>query len=273
MARSDSYAPRKPLVSPAAESVAGFLLTIAPVRTNPDFQPPPGGIAAELARMRAGPIGLARPLIVFAGWHAPSWPSAALARHLHGLVGGPESKTAGIGFPFCLSMTSAIARAVREVEARWPASDPHETTEVDVVGISMGGLIARAAAIPSPGRKRLSIARLFTLGTPHLGARLARFMPFDPLARAMRPGSEFLQRLDAALPQATFELVCYARLRDSWVGARNTAPHGSLPCWKPGPLVLSHQTITLDPLIRLDIARRLRGETPLSARASPPPSQ
>lgn len=223
--------------------------------------------------MRSVPIGLARPLIVVAGWHAPSWPSATLARHLHGLIGGPESMAAGIGFPFCLSMESAVTRAVQEVEARWPFTDPVSTTEVDVIGISMGGLIARAAAIPAHGRKRLSISRLFTLGTPHRGARMASLMPVDPLARVMRPGSKFLQGLDAALPDASYELICYARLRDSWVGACNASPQDRNPHWKPGPLLLSHQTITLDPLIRLDIARRLRSEPPLALRPTAPPSQ
>jgi hypothetical protein len=65
--------------------------------------------------------------------------------------------------------------------------------------------------------------------------------------------------------------VCYTRLRDSWVGARNTAPPRRDPIWTPGPLLLAHQTITLDPLIRTDIARRLRNEPPLAVRASPPP--
>jgi hypothetical protein len=133
----------------------------------------------------------------------------------------------------------------------------------------MGGLIARAAAIPAAGRKRVRIARLFTLGTPHRGARLAPYIPLDPLVRNMRPGSDLLKRLDGHRPD--YELRCYARLRDSWVGARNAAPAGTQPLWKPGPLIMSHQTISTDSLIRADIARCLRNEAPFAVQGSPSP--
>jgi PGAP1-like protein len=236
---------------------------------NPDFPLPPAGFRAEWARMRADPRPLPRPLVVLAGWRAPRFPSVNLARFLAGLSGAPASPTLAISFTFRLSMDAAVRRACDLVERRFPSASPADSTEVDLVGISMGGLIARAAAIPGSGRKRLRIARMFTLGTPHRGARMARLIPLDPLVRGMRPGSTFLSHLDGG-PLA-YELVCYTRLRDSWVGARNTAPHGSDPFWTPGPLLLSHQTISLDPLIRTDIARRLRGEPPLAVRASPPP--
>jgi len=236
---------------------------------NPDFQPPSDGFQAEWDRMRADPKPLPRPLMVLAGWRAPRFPSANLARFLADLSGAPASPALAVSFTFGLSMDAAVRRLCDLVERRFPSSSATDSTEVDIVGISMGGLIARAAAIAGPGHKRLRISRLFTLGTPHRGARMAALIPFDPLVRGMRPGSTFLSHLDNDRPG--YELVCYTRLRDSWVGARNTAPRGRDPVWTPGPLLLSHQTISLDPLIRTDIARRLRGEPPLAARASPPP--
>src|SRR5262249_49610350 len=133
------------------------------------------------------------------------------------------------------------------------------------------GLIARAAAAAGNGHRAVRIARLFTLATPHRGAKITRWLRPDPLTAAMRPGSAFLSRLDEALTNAEYELVCYTRLGDSWVGATRSAPHGRDPFWTPGPPLLSHQTITLDRLIRTDIARRLRGEEPLALRASTPP--
>src|SRR5690349_17675332 len=114
--------------------------------TNPDFQPPTHGLPEEWRRMRETPIGLARPLLVLAGWRAPRWPSAMLARRLSDLVGGPADRFAAMAFPLCMTFSAAVPRIARLVEERWPSREPDETVEVDVVGISMGGLIARAAA-------------------------------------------------------------------------------------------------------------------------------
>jgi hypothetical protein len=87
----------------------------------------------------------------------------------------------------------------------------------------------------------------------------------------MRTGSHFLGRLDEALPTSVYELVCYARTHDVMVGATNCAPPEQQPFWLHGPRLCSHVTMWADPLIRLDVARRLRGEEPLARRATPPP--
>ncbi len=192
-----------------------------------------------------------------------------LARKLHRLVG--SAQTLAIAFPLHFRFESAAAYAVRLISERFPSPDTGATVEVDVVGISMGGLIARLAATPRASSPRLRIARLFTLGTPHRGAKVAHLIRPDPTVRDMRPGSAFLQQLDDALPRAEYELTCYARLGDSWVGARNTAPPGQDPIWIRGPRFMSHVTISSDALIITDIARRIRNEPPLPVRASPPP--
>ena len=239
--------------------------------SNPDFLPPPRGVRAEFRRMAEHPVGLARPLVVLAGWRAPVWPAMFMAQHLSRLAGDSSRRAVALGFAHCMSFDTAVRRVTALVDRLWPSASLTETTEVDLVGISMGGLIGRAAAVPVPGRKRLRIARLFTLGTPHRGARIAPYIPLDPLVREMRPGSALLTLLDEGLAAANYELRCYARLHDSWVGALNTSPPGRDPFWKPGPLLLSHQTISGDSLIRADIARCLRGELPLATRASRPP--
>lgn len=146
----------------------------------------------------------------------------------------------------------------------------------------MGGLVARLAALAPEAREpfgiptelpRLNIARLFTLATPHRGASLAGIVALDAAARDMKPGSPFLRDLDAAEPDPRlYEMVCYARLRDAWVGATNTAPPGTNPIWVPTPARnLAHLTVSRDRRILLDIARRLRGEPPLALEPSPPP--
>ncbi len=60
------------------------------------------------------------------------------------------------------------------VDQKFPSSDPEVTTEVDVIGYSMGGLAARYAAMPATAvnlsKRRLQIGRLFTISSPHRGA-------------------------------------------------------------------------------------------------------
>jgi hypothetical protein len=242
---------------------------------NPDFRPPSAGFEAEWARMRANPRGLVRPLVLMSGWRAPRWAVAELARRLRGLAGADRAMVLPVSFALNWSFAGAVERAVRAVEARWPSGDQRETTEVDVVAVSMGGIVARAAACRdrlglggSDGAKRLRMARLFTLATPHRGAPLAERMPVDATARDMRPGCEFLGRLEGE--SRDYELVCYARLNDWWVGARNTSPPGVEPIWVDASSLLGHVTVTTDRLIRTDLARRLRGEEPLGGASRPP---
>lgn len=215
--------------------------------------------------MRADPKPPNRPLVVLGGWRTPITSAWLVGRRLRHLTGLPRHSLLAVDFLTCGSFEAAIARTLTRVERRWPSDDPHQTVAVDVIGISMGGLVARAAASTPPDgvRRRLRVVRLFTLATPHRGARLARHLAPDAAARDMRPGSVFLARLDSALSTAEYQLICYARLRDRWVGEENTAPAGMWPIWTDPPGLLSHQTITLDRLILTDVARRLRGEPPL----------
>lgn len=237
---------------------------------NPDFRTPPGGLRTEWERMRGSPTGLVRPLVVFSGYRAPTWPVQALAAQLRGLTGAPKEQVLTVGFVFCHTFESTCRRAAAKIEERWPSGDPERTVEVDVVGVSMGGIVARAAASScvNSGAKRLRIGRLFTMASPHRGATLANLVCVDGTARDMKPGCEFLSRLNGE--PSGHELVCYARLRDWWVGATNAAPPGQEPLWVDAPALISHQLITRDPLIRTDIARRLRGEESLGRPTRPP---
>ncbi|TVQ30881.1 MAG: hypothetical protein EA376_11495 [Phycisphaeraceae bacterium] len=162
------------------------------------------------------------------------------------------------------------------MEARWPSSDPEWTTEVDVVAVSMGGLVARLGATEAfaegeEGRKRLRIRRLFTMATPHRGAALADLLALDSAASDMKRDSLLLRALDEALPSSEYEIIPYARTRDWTVGASRAAPPDCEPIWVDGPAFLSHATIAMDGRILIDIARRLRGEWPLAFRGSAPP--
>ena len=64
---------------------------------------------------------------------------------------------------------------------------------IDLVGFSMGGLVARYYVQRLGGLARTS--HLITISSPHRGTRMA-FLSRTPGVRQMRPGSEFLKDLD-----------------------------------------------------------------------------
>lgn len=242
---------------------------------NPNFILDEAAIESERRRMLEEPTGLDRPLVVLAGWRQLPIGPRNLARRIESLTGADERQVLAISYPLAGDMQKIRRRVIERVEQRWPSPDPAGTIEVDVIGISMGGVVARSLALGNgagrePG-KRLRIARLYTLAAPHRGARLAEWIAPDRASRALKAGSEFLDELDAAHADADYELICYTRLRDFWVGATRTAPHGLQPIWTSPGFLFSHVTIGRDSRILLDIARRLRGERPLAAPGAPPP--
>ena len=69
----------------------------------------------------------------------------------------------------------------------------HGYLEFDAVGHSLGGLVLRRYLAVHP--EGPSIKRLVTVGTPHGGSELWRFMP-TKTGPQLRPGGEFLKSLD-----------------------------------------------------------------------------
>lgn len=74
------------------------------------------------------------------------------------------------------------------VEAKFGLRQP-----IDIVGFSMGGLVARDFLQRLGGNKR--VERLITIATPHNGTWTA-FLLGNAGARQMRPGSPFLKDLN-----------------------------------------------------------------------------
>jgi triacylglycerol lipase len=87
-------------------------------------------------------------------------------------------------------LANQLADFIRDA---FPAAQP-----VDLVGFSMGGLVARYYVQRLNGLDR--VRKLITISSPHKGTWTA-FLGRNPGARQMRPGSEFLQDLnrDAAI--------------------------------------------------------------------------
>ena len=215
--------------------------------------------------MQEQPRGLDRPLIVLGGIFDAGAGARDIADQIREIA-SLDSPIISVAFSRAYTFDECAARVIETVENTWPSDDLHQTIEVDVVASSMGGLVARHAARQPPdesGRKRLRIARLFTISTPHCGAVSSFNHPADQRISDMRPGSRFIQELNS-MP-GDYELYCYVLLNDGVVGEDYAAPPGCNPWWLANePLTSSHTKANDDVRILADIARRLRGEPPFS---------
>ncbi|MFI6930054.1 esterase/lipase family protein [Streptomyces sp. NPDC050287] len=79
--------------------------------------------------------------------------------------------------------------------------------QVDVVGHSLGGLIARYYVQRLGGDLR--VRTLVTLGTPHSGTRVMPLANAHPIVRQMRPGSELLEELTLPAPGCRTHFVSF----------------------------------------------------------------
>lgn len=226
--------------------------------SNPHYPQSDEEVEREWQRLAARPPHVpapARPVLVLAGYRAPQAQPRMIAEALHALCGASADDVLPLSYAWMgdpLHIACLVERAAR---ARFGIRP------VDVVGVSMGGLMARVLDTGLLG-PRLAIARAFTIATPHRGALMARVVRPDACAGMMRPGSPLLRALDAARPNSTMELVCYARLGDRWVGTRHCAPPGEDPIWSPGLAFGTHFVSAFDRRALVDIARRLLGLEP-----------
>ncbi|MDQ0932087.1 esterase/lipase family protein [Streptomyces turgidiscabies] len=78
---------------------------------------------------------------------------------------------------------------------------------VDIVGHSLGGLIARYYVQRLGGDLR--VRTLVTLGTPHSGTRVAPLANAHPIVRQMRPGSEVIEELRLPAPDCRTRFVSF----------------------------------------------------------------
>ena len=244
----------------------------APTRLNPSFPVTKSDARAALREMRSNGVPLTRPLVILGGFSDPGWAAFKVRSTVSKLFDRADrGRIIAVNFTGTGSFEQCRRRVIRAVNKRFPSDDPARTVEVDVIGISMGGLVARVAAEDAPpGEPRLRVARLFTIASPLRGARLASWhrVALTSMHRDMRAGSPLLQRLNARPPD--YPVVSYSRLNDGIVGAAYASPAGQGVWWLDNaPLEHSHWAALHDPRILADIARRLRGETPF---ATDPPA-
>ncbi|WP_030562274.1 esterase/lipase family protein [Streptomyces aureocirculatus] len=94
-------------------------------------------------------------------------------------------------------------------------------SRVDIVGHSLGGLIARYYAQRLGGDAR--VRTLVTLGTPHGGTRAVPLADAHPIVRQMRPGSDVVRELCEPAPDCRTQFVSFWSELDQLMDPVNTA--------------------------------------------------
>ncbi|MFJ8106912.1 esterase/lipase family protein [Streptomyces sp. NPDC096132] len=94
-----------------------------------------------------------------------------------------------------------LGRHIEEICARTGSG------RVDMVGHSLGGLIARYYVQRLGGDVR--VRTLVTLGTPHSGTRVVPLANAHPIVRQMRPGSEVIEELSRPAPGCRTHFVSF----------------------------------------------------------------
>jgi hypothetical protein len=238
---------------------------------NPSFAVSPRDAKDAIKAMAKDEKPLERPVVVLGGYQDIGiGPASFLPKFREAVGGGDDAPIVSVTYFFSGSFDDCRREVIKEVEKKFRSGDgADETVEVDVIGLSMGGIVARHAALARPGEKRLRIKRLFTISSPHRGAVRAALPTVHQLHRDLRSGSKFLRELEAAEEGEggrDYEIIPYVRLGDWIVGPENAAPRDAAAAyWVPNPpLNSAHWGAPLDPRIVADIARRLRGETPFT---------
>jgi pimeloyl-ACP methyl ester carboxylesterase len=225
--------------------------------TNPSFEVTMHDARVILDRVAQDPQPLDRPLVIVGGFADPGIGAglvhAALASRIR------DDRVLVVVTAFGADFDDCRQDLIANVQHRFGDQC------VDVIGMSMGGLVARYAAAPLSGRPNLNVARLFTISAPHKGAIMACIPSLDQKVIDMRPGSALLDCVALYDAQASYQLIPYARLGDFTVGAKYSAPPGVTPWWISTPIFQeAHDSAGFDPRILADIVLRLRNEPPLT---------
>jgi hypothetical protein len=257
-----------------AIAIAGVIATLTgcAAPTNPSFPITTDQTHIAVQAMRDNRAKLSRPLVVIGGYMDPDISPLFLTDFFDGVT--RDSKIISVSLCWCGNMEDCRQTIIDAVDRACPNSDPRWTTEVDVVGASLGGLAARYAAADSLDphhARRLKIARLFSISSPHAGAKMAKLSPIPGFNRQLQQGSSFLEYLQTQDATAQYQLIPYVHLNDEIVGDRLAAPPGKTAYWLSNDSILPpHTAAIFDERILADISRRLRYEQPFTSPNTTP---
>ncbi|MEU2062266.1 alpha/beta fold hydrolase [Streptomyces sp. NPDC013455] len=136
------------------------------------------------------------------------------------------------------------------------------SARVDVVGHSLGGLIARYYAQCLGGDLR--IRTLVTLGTPHSGTRVAPLADAHPIVRQMRPGSAVIEELARPAPGCRTRFVSFWSDLDSLMVPLETAclEHPDLDARNVRVTGIGHLALPVHPAVAVGICEALDAPHP-----------
>ncbi|WP_424212210.1 esterase/lipase family protein [Streptomyces sp. BI20] len=122
-------------------------------------------------------------------------------------------------YPLSTRDPRLVARRLGERVEALRTRTGHE--RVDVVGHSLGGLIARYHVQCLGGDTR--VRTLVTLATPHTGTRVIPLMDVHPLVRQVRPDSPLMAELSAPAPGCRTRCVAFWSAWDAVMVPASTA--------------------------------------------------
>ncbi len=238
--------------------------------TNPSFNTSLRDARTALNDMAANPVPAQRPIVAAAGWYGTALPDTPNFRLLRAAV--QPTPVVVVTFEDCENFSQCRTTMLTRLADALGLGPDDPLPEVDVIGISMGGLVAMDAVAPPRSvddPRRLNVHTLYGISVPHRGLKLGSLARVDGFIADMERYSDLQNRLRSTYRPGEFHIESYARLGDLWVDAHNTAPPGGTLRWLPNaPFSEAHLGMG-DPRIAADIARRLRGELPL---ATDPPA-
>ncbi|GHB45067.1 lipase [Streptomyces cirratus] len=167
--------------------------------------------------------------------------------------------------PFTRDLRTTAGQLARRVEELCERTGQEQ---IDLVGHSLGGLVARYYIQRLGGDAR--VRTLVTLGTPHAGTSVAPFMDAHPLVRQMRPGSEVMTELGAPAPGCRTRCVAFWSEFDGLMSPPGTArlDHPDLITENVLVTGIGHLALPVHPTVINAIRRTLDGPLPHPSPAS-----
>ncbi|MER7661293.1 MULTISPECIES: alpha/beta fold hydrolase [unclassified Streptomyces] len=228
--------PRPLDAEPAAGPECGPVPAATPLPTGAGPVPPPAVLLHGFVDNRSVFVLLRRSLARH-GW-----------RHLECLNYSPLT---------CDIRTAAelLGRHIEEICVRTGRS------EVDIVGHSLGGLIARYYVQCLGGDQR--VRTLVTLGTPHSGTTVAPLASAHPIVRQMRPGSALIEELRGPAPGCRTRFVSFWSDLDQLMVPVETAcvDHPDLIAQNVQVSGIGHLALPVHPAVAAGIRQALETST------------
>lgn len=155
-----------------------------------------------------------------------------------------------------------LGRHIEEICARTGSK------QVDVVGHSLGGLIARYYVQRLGGDLR--VRTLVTLGTPHAGTKVVPLANAHPIVRQMRPGSAVLEELALPAPGCRTHFVGFWSDLDHLMDPLETAcvDHPDLLAQNVRVSGVGHLALPVHPAVAAGIRQALDAEPSGGAEAA-----